>query len=203
MQSKEDFYEILKPIYPFLAQQFVDEYGLMTGKCIDLGTGLGFVGIEIAKITNMEMYFVDVKEEQLEKTKRNFEAAKCDNEAHFVISDVHDLVFDDNFADFIVSRGSLWFWSEPAKALQEAHRVLKPGKKAVIGGGLGKYLPETMRKRILEINKKRLSGRKEKRPTFEEFQRSINEVMLGKAALPNYRLIGEDLGTGKWVEISK
>lgn len=194
---QENFYKLLQPIYPLLAQQFVDNYGLQAGKCLDLGTGPGFVGIEIAKITDMVIYFVDFDEEQLQLAEKNYAAAECNNKVYYVKTDVHQLVFEDDFADFIVSRGSIWFWKEPAKALREAYRVLKPGGTALIGGGLGKYVPETMRKRLQEANKKRLSKRGEKRPSLEEFK-----LMVGKANLPEFSIINEP-GIGRWVEIKK
>lgn len=196
MQRKE-FYGLLQPIYPLLAQQFVDDYSLQTGKCIDLGTGPGSVGIEIAKITDMDIYFVDFNQEQLQLAQANYTFAGCDNQAYFIQADVHKLVFEDNFADFIISRGSLWFWKDPASALREIYRVLKPGGTALIGGGLGRYIPETMRKRLTEANKERLAKRGETRPSLEEFN-----LMVSKANLPEYTVINES-GQGRWVEIRK
>jgi ubiquinone/menaquinone biosynthesis C-methylase UbiE len=203
MQSKDSFYRILQPIYPLLAQQLVDDYGLDKGICIDLGSGPGHVGIEIAKITYMDIYFVDDNEEQLRKAEKRFEGADCDNLAKYIKSDAHNLVFEDNFADFIVSRGSLWFWKDPHEVLDEVYRVLKPGGKAFIGGGLGKYIPSTMRQRILEDNKRDYSKKGVSRPTFEEFRKAISKEMLDKTNLPGYRIIDEKLETGRWIEISK
>ncbi len=195
---KKTFYNLLQPIYPLLAQQFVDDYGLQSGRCIDIGAGPGFIGIELAKITDMEIYFVDTVDEQLKLAQANFLASGSENKAHFINSDVHQLAFEDNFGDFIVSRGSIWFWREPREALKEIYRVLKPGGTALIGGGLGRYVPETMRKRLMEANQKRLAERGEKRPTLAEFQ-----LMVEEAHLPHYLVISEEPGVGRWVEIKK
>ncbi len=195
---QKHFYKMLSPIYPLLAQQFVDDYNLKTGKCVDIGTGPGLVGIEVAKITDMEIYFVDIDDEKLKLAEKNYEKAECDNEVHFVESDVHQLNFDNDFIDFIVSRGSIWFWEEPVYALKEVYRVLKPGGIAIIGGGLGRYIPETMRKRLTEANKKRLVRRGENRPSYEEFK-----SMVDRANLPRYRIIFEGSSIGRWVEIKK
>lgn len=194
----KSFYNMLQPIYPLLAQQFIDDYELENGICIDIGTGPGFIGIEIAKVTNMVMYFVDADEEQLKLAQSNFAAADCDNIAHFIKTDVHRLDFEDNLGDFIVSRGSIWFWAEPRVALREVYRVLKPGGTALIGGGLGRYVPATMRKRLTDANKKRLAVRGEKRPTLKEFQQMVLE-----ADLPGSRVISEQPEIGRWVEIKK
>jgi len=78
---KKTFYNLLQPIYPLLAQQFVDDYGLQSGKCIDVGAGPGFIGIELAKITDMEIYFVDTVDEQLKLAQANFLASGSENKA--------------------------------------------------------------------------------------------------------------------------
>lgn len=193
------FYKQLQPIYPLLAQQFVDDYGLERGRCVDIGAGPGFVGIEIAKITEMEIYFVDLKQESLDEAQKNVEAAELENQVHFIKSDVHALSLEDDFAHFVVSRGSIWFWEDPPRGLQEVYRILKPMGTAIIGGGMGRYLPVTMKRRLKEANKKRLAQRGEKRPGQEEFA-----SMVEKAALPYWRVIQEDKDApGRWAEIKK
>ncbi len=141
-------YSQLLPVYPLIAQQVVDDYGITEGICLDIGTGPGYVGIEFAKITELEMYFVDDKQEALAKAEKNVSGCGLENILHFTKADVCDLPFEDGFADLIVSRGSLWFWSDQVKGLQEIHRVLKAGGVAFAGGGLGRYTPPTMRKRL-------------------------------------------------------
>jgi len=192
-------YAKLQPMYPLLIQQFVDDYGLMEGIAVDIGTGPGFLGLELSKITAMKVCFVDLKQEALDTAKSSFDLLEADNEAEFIQADVHSLPLEDNYADFIMSRGSIWFWDEPENGLKEIYRVLKPGGVAVIGGGLGRYLPKTMRSRMQESLKQGLQERNEKRPSLEEF-----EAMVKRAGLPDYRIMTDgDSSSGKWVEIRK
>lgn len=192
-------YAKLQPMYPLLIQQFVDDYKLTEGIAIDIGTGPGFLGLELSKITAMRVCFVDLKQEALDTAKKSFDSLDMDNEAEFIQADVHSLPFEDNYADFIMSRGSIWFWDTPEEGLREIHRVLKPGGVAVVGGGLGRYLPDTMRIRLQESMKQGLKERGEKRPELEEF-----ESMVKKAGLPDYRIMTDGVpGSGKWVEIRK
>ena len=51
-------YAQLQPMYPLLIQQFVDDYNLMEGIAMDIGAGPGWLGMELAKITNMKIVFL-------------------------------------------------------------------------------------------------------------------------------------------------
>ncbi len=42
------------------------------------------------------------------------------------------------------------FWPVPVQGITEIYRVLKPGGCAIVGVGAGRYMPETMRRRIYE-----------------------------------------------------
>jgi SAM-dependent methyltransferase len=196
---KSNNYELLKPIYPLLIQQFVDDYNLKEGVAVDIGTGPGFLGLEMAKITAMKIVFIDIKKEALNRAENSFNSLDLDNENEFIKADVQELPQEDNYADFIMSRGSIWFWEEPEKGLKEIYRILKPGGVAVVGGGLGRYLPETMRDRIMNKIKQRLQARKETRPDLKEF-----ETIVQRAGLPDYRMMKDgDTASGRWIEIRK
>ena len=42
-------------MYPLLAKQIVDDFGITKGVCLDVGTGSAAVIIELAKITDLDM----------------------------------------------------------------------------------------------------------------------------------------------------
>lgn len=201
-KQKGDFlYSPLLPIYPMLAQQFVDDYHLEDGICLDIGTGNGFVGTELAKITNMSIYYVDKDVQALEFARRTAAEAKIDNQVFFIEADVcAGLPFADQFADFIVSRGSLWFWEDKIKGVAEVYRVLKVGGTALIGGGLGRYIPLSMRKRLMQDRIDMLAKQGIKRPSRKEMEQiAIN------AGIPSFRIVQDSIGqdTGGWIEIHK
>ena len=125
LRSNENYAE-LKPMYPLLIQQFVDDYDLMHGIALDIGAGPGWLGMELAKITNMKIVFLDISQDALDMAKENFEKLDVDNEVDYIQADVLELPMEDNRFDFIMSRGSIWFWKQPQKALKEIERILKP-----------------------------------------------------------------------------
>lgn len=197
LRSNENYAE-LKPMYPLLIQQFVDDYDLMDGIALDIGAGPGWLGMELAKITNMKIVFLDIDQDALNTAKNNFEELDVDNEVDYILADVHELPMEDGSFDFIMSRGSVWFWKQPEKALKEIERIVKPGGVAIVGGGLGRYLPPSMRARLQKSIRKGLKERMETRPDIEEFKKIVE-----KAGLINYKVLSEDEGGGRWVEIRK
>lgn len=193
-------YNALLPIYPLLAQQCVDDYLLESGICLDIGTGNGFVGSEIAKITRMDIYFIDIKNEALDYARRSVGEADIDNELFFVEADIcQGIPLPDSFADFIISRGSLWFWQDKVKGLMEVYRLLKPGGNALIGGGLGRYVPWTMRKRLTGERKNALERGGGKRLSLEEMK-----ALAIKAGIASFKVMSDAPGDkGGWIEIHK
>lgn len=194
----------LLPVYPLIAQQIVDDYQVTRGKCLDIGTGYGYLGIELAKITDLEMYFIDLDPEILEMTRKNATEGELPNKTHFVGADVCAIPFDDDFAELIVSRGSLWFWKDQVMALKEIYRVLKPGGVAFIGGGLGRYTPASMRKRLKGKRRQAVQERGEGRFLNGEELRHL----LSKTGISEYRIVhdtedGDSEESGTWIEIRK
>lgn len=194
-------YATMQPIYPLLVQQFLDDYNLSDGIAVDIGTGPGHIGLELAKTTHMAIYFTDISKEALKLAAENFAKLDADNEAHFICADVEALPFKDCFADFVVSRGSVGFWKNPERGLSEIYRILKPGGVAYAGVGCGRYLPATMRDRIYSSmwNNKNPKSAKPVRYTLKEF-----EELVKMANISRYKMIseGNDL-IGNWVEIQK
>ena len=39
------------PIYPYLAEQMVEKYGITSGMCVDVGSGPGSLAIALARVT--------------------------------------------------------------------------------------------------------------------------------------------------------
>ena len=106
----------------------------------------------------------------------------------------------DGSVDALVSRGSFCFWQDRAQGLREVCRILRPGAKARLGGGLGSRYPNWARR---EFIRKRLEAVAENGPDAarrfvedrhpETFRRLAVEV-----GLSSFEVISSDgLGPGE------
>ncbi len=193
----------MEKIYPFLARQIVDDYGITSGVCLDVGSGAGQVGIELAERTSLRVYLLDANAEVLAVAKQHARASAACDRAIPLRADVHRLPFVTGSVDLIVSRGSIFFWEDKPKGLREVYRILKPGGIALLGGGAGRYLPARERERFVREREKALGGKTS--PEREAWRRVRSEEYFLKiheqAEIPRFKLIFDTPGI--WTEIKK
>ena len=196
-------YEKMRCIYPLLIQQFIDDYNLYNGIAVDIGSGPANLSVELCKVTNMEVFLVDNSQEQLSKAREACESIKVDNKLSYINACVENIPIKDNFADFIMCRGSIGFWKSPEIGLNEIYRILKPNAIAIVGVGVGRYMPKTMSDRIYNdmIKRYELNGNIN-RPT--RYTSAQMEEIMNKTDIENYKIIEEDTPLlGCWVEFTK
>ena len=114
-----------------IAQSIVQKIG--EGVLIDVGSGTGFLSIEIAKrAPKLTIYGIDLSKKMVEIASGN---GREFANVHFKLANAIHLPFKDNSIDFIVSTGSFHHWKQPIKVFNECYRVLKGNTKAWIYDG--------------------------------------------------------------------
>jgi len=126
-----------KRVYPFIAQYAVHKYHITAGLCLDIGSGPGSLAIAMAKITSLSVVALDVSHDMMKIARTNFANKQFSRQIVPIVADVHEMPYPDDMFDLIVSRGSIFFWNDRARAFKEIFRVLKPGGVAFCGGGMG------------------------------------------------------------------
>ncbi len=129
--------KVFFPIYDRISDQIIEATGIRTGRMLDIGCGGGHLGFAVMEKTELEGHFADVLEAPIEIAQIRAGERGLTDRSHFYVQDVHDLSFEDGFADLIVSRGSYLFWEDQEKAFRELYRVLATGGMTYIGSGLG------------------------------------------------------------------
>lgn len=199
----DDFEKIVKgafaPIYPVIAKQIVDKCKITKGNCIDVGCGSGPLSIMLAKITDLDIYALDVSTKAIGLLKDKIETEGLSKRIKPMLNDAESMPFDDGFADLIVSRGSMFFWNDQAKAFKEIYRVLKPNGMAYIGCGFGTVeLFEEVKKKMEEIDPQWDENRKKR---LENDDASKIERILKKTKIPIHEIIDED--SEYWIILKK
>lgn len=111
-----------------IANDIVEKIG--SGTLLDLGSGTGYLSIEIAKkAPSLQVYGVDLSKQMVKIARRH--AAGIEN-VQFVMGNVAELPFEDDSIDFIVSTASFHHWKKPTNVFEGCYRVLKMGKEAWI-----------------------------------------------------------------------
>ena len=117
--------------YHEVAREIVVE--MDCGTILDVGTGPGYLPIEIAKMApNIEIDAIDLSKRMIKIARNNAREANLLQRIHFQVGDANDLKFADDSYDVVTSTGAFHSWKDPARVLNECYRVLKPGGKAWI-----------------------------------------------------------------------
>jgi len=192
---------IFAPVYPIVARQIVERCKIKRGVGIDLGSGPALLAIELAKITNLEIYALDFSEEMCKLAKKNIESERLSKKIFTTMADVHNMPFLDNFADLIVSRGSVFFWKDKVMAFKEIYRVLKPNGMTYIGGGFG---TAKLREKVIRDMERIGIGPEWKKDVKERLgKNTVKELKdaLNDAEVSNYNVINDH--SGLWILIKK
>lgn len=136
----------VRATYPMTAMRILGELGgIRKGICIDIGCGTGNLDIELAKRSELKIIGLDIDPDMQPLFEKRIREAGLEDRISFVEGDAQKLPFPDDYADAIVSRGTLTFIPDIAKCLQEVDRVLKPSGVAFLGGRY-LYTPQAYKK---------------------------------------------------------
>jgi len=191
---------ILKNVYPYLALQIKQDYGITKGICVDAGAGGAYLSVELAKITDLEIKALDIDPEAIKIAERNILESGQGGKVKTVLADVQKMPFADASVDLVISRGSFMFWPDKVKAFREVWRILKPGGAALIGGGVGKLLPQDEKDLIKEkMDKGELGPPQELRVSLDQ----VGQI-LRKAGIGRFEISSDDACLcGLWIEFRK
>lgn len=208
MKKDKSFYNaeiksIFNRIYSLLARQIVDDYKITKGICLDIGSGAGQLGIEIAKLTSLKVYLLDINTKVIPSASNNIRLADISDRVSILQANVQQMPFGDNIVELIVSRGSIFFWDDKPQGLREIYRVLKPGGIALIGGGVSRYLSQWEGEIFIKWRETELEKESEKKKKEWHKLRSPDYFyqLLKDAGISNSKIIPDSPGV--WVEIRK
>lgn len=199
--------------YPYVVKDVLKYCEPRPGFWVDLGAGKGQVAIPLVEATSNPVVMLDPDVEAMSEGLRIAREKGLRDRVFAVVGVAENMPFPDSSVDLVVSRGSIFFWDDPVKGLQEVYRVLSPGGKAMIGGGAGSGYPEWAAEELIRRRQQKLNGEDAERwKRFVELRRP--ETMRGwakDAKLPNVQVAGKGAvsaadprtGQGVWLWFTK
>jgi SAM-dependent methyltransferase len=115
--------------YPYLAPYFEDR--LAGRRVLEVGLGFGTLGQLLAE-RGAEYHGVDIAAEPVSLMRRRLEMSGLGDPARVVQASALALPHDDASFDDVVSIGCLHHTGDLQRAINEVHRVLKPGGRATV-----------------------------------------------------------------------
>ena len=99
-------------------------------RVLEIGFGGGDLLADILTATDGEVFGADVSEAMLERARRRFrrEAGRLT----LLLASAETLPLADGSIDKAVSLNSLYFWPDPAAALTELARLVRPGGRLIL-----------------------------------------------------------------------
>jgi ubiquinone/menaquinone biosynthesis C-methylase UbiE len=172
------------------------------GTILDLGSGTGYLSIEIAKRSpSLQVYGIDLSRQMVKIARRH---AKGVDNARFVFGNAAKLPFKDNSIDLVVSTGASHHWKTPRLVFDECYRVLKTRKEAWIYDGCPEVFNNQADRRKVNEEYGFLVGRLGPRVseihgfTREEYQTEIKGILEQTAFKGDYQMALTDI----WMKLT-
>jgi SAM-dependent methyltransferase len=199
--------------YDYVVQDLLRFCEPQKGFWIDLGAGKGQVAIPLIEKTGSPVTMLDPNQAAMLEGLDLARKKGLEDKLFAVVGVAEDMPFPDNSVDLVASRGSIFFWTDPVKGLQEVYRVLRPGGKAYIGGGAGSGYPQESVTKLIDDRKRKMEGSgSEKWKKFVRLRRPQQMLEWAEGAgLPEFQVMGkgaisaedERVGQGVWLLFEK
>lgn len=175
---------------------------MRTGTILDLGSGTGYLAVQIARrAPGLQVHGIDLSRQMVKIAGRR--ARGVDN-AQFVFGNAARLPFNDNSIDLVISTGASHHWKTPRLVFDECYRVLKTGGEAWIYDGCPEVFSDPANRKKLNKEYGFLIGRLGYRVSTlhgfsrEEYQSVIRDMLEQTAFKGSYRMALTDI----WMKIT-
>ncbi len=122
---------VIGEYYGQVAEEIVSVF--KSGVILDLGTGPGYLPIEIVRRTpDINIIGVDLSRKLIQLAQANATKAGLSHRLRFEVGNSAELHFDKASFDMVISTGMLHSLKNPVAVLKEIYRVLKKGGEAWI-----------------------------------------------------------------------
>lgn len=187
--------EVFAPIYPVLAEQIINHTGISQGLCLDIGCGSGYLGLALARVSQLEVVLFDESSDMLELAEGYILESALGSRVKTLKGDVHGIPLDSETIQLAVSRGSMFFWNDRVQAFREIYRVLAVGGAAMIGGGFGNA--DLLREVEAKMLERDPEWKEKRRQRIGQSKVQDYREELERAGIPSFEILQDE--SGLWV----
>lgn len=161
--------ELWEPIYPYLARHIKELYGHREGEVLEIGPFSGVIFSVMKEGVGSRFVIASFPFGMGEFFLQQARKAGATEKIEVIETDPSLGAMEDKTVDLAIFRGAFFFPALFNADLGAVYRVLKPGGLAFVGGGFGKYTPNSV---ILNL------GRRSR-----ELNLDIGKVEIGEPTL--------------------
>ena len=115
---------VIDSYYSQVAGEIISSF--TAGSMLDLGTGPGYLPVEIVKRQpNINIIGIDLSKKLIHMAQANAAKAGLSDQLRFEVGNSARLRFDDEVFDMVLSTGMLHSLKDPVRVFKEIYRVLK------------------------------------------------------------------------------
>ncbi len=89
----------------YYAAKIREQTGITRGTCLDVGSGGGYLGLSLSRITELDFIFLDISPGMPEKAEAHIIEEGLSNRAGTMHADVHRISLTGDSIDLVISRG--------------------------------------------------------------------------------------------------
>ena len=184
--------EVFAPVYPVLAEQITNNTGISQGLCLDIGCGSGYLGLALARVSQLEVVLFDESPDMLELAEGYILESALGSRVKTLKGDVHGIPLDSETIQLAVSRGSMFFWNDRVQAFREIYRVLAVGGAAMIGGGFGNA--DLLREVEAKMLERDPEWKEKRRQRIGQSRVQDYREELERAGIPSFEILQDEAG---------
>lgn len=155
---------------------------------VDVGTGTAVLPIKLASSAQFDgasFIGTDLFPDMVDTARQAVYAASLSHRIRIDLCDVHAMPYDDDSADYVISRSTVHHWADPAQAFREIFRILRPGGIALIHDPRRDPNPEF----LADFNRRRREAGFEPNDLSEKYTAAEAGAFLETAGVRSYAKI--------------